>query len=73
MTQGDPIAMPVYAIGVTSLLASIKPEPDSNLRHAAFADDLGGAGKVQRLRVWWDRIVEVGSKLGSQMARNRGS
>ena len=65
-TQGDPLAMPVYAIGITPLLEVIKPSTsgDHGVKHAAFADDLGGAGELWHLRRWWDNIVIVGPKLG---------
>ena len=45
--RGDPIAMPVYAIGITALLELIKApatETDVSMKHVAFADDLGGGG-----------------------------
>lgn len=63
-TQGDPTAMSIYALGITPLLASIRPEPDPDIRHVAFADDLGGAGKFRKMKYWWDKVVEVGPKLG---------
>ena len=59
-TQGDPIAMPIYAIGITPLLREIK-DP---VTQAAFADDLAGAGKLQQLLTWWNNIVEYGPLLG---------
>ena len=62
-TQGDPLAMPVYAVGITPLLQFIRTA-DTDLRHVAFADDLGGAGKFQELRSWWQKIIEYGPKLG---------
>ena len=62
-TQGDPIAMPIYAIGITPLLCEIK-DPDSKVTQAAFADDLAGAGKLQQLLTWWNNIVEYGPLLG---------
>ena len=62
-TQGDPLAMPVYAVGITPLLQFIRTA-DTDLRHVAFADDLGGAGKFQELRSWWRKIIEYGPKLG---------
>ena len=40
-THGDPVAMPVYAIGITPLLELIKPhatETDVSMKHVAFAD-----------------------------------
>ena len=62
-TQGDPVAMPIYAIGITPLLSEIK-EPNSNVTQAAFADDLDGVGKLQQLLTWWNNIVEYGPLLG---------
>ena len=62
-TQGDSIAMPIYAIGITPLLREIK-DPDSKVTLAAFADDLAGAGKLQQLLTWWNNIVEYGPLLG---------
>ena len=61
-TQGDPIAMPIYAIGITPLPREIK-DPDFKVTQAAFADDLAGAGKLQQLLTWWN-IVEYAPLLG---------
>ena len=68
-TQGDPLAMPVYAIGITPLLSLINAtgytlETEHKVKHAAFADDLGGTGKLQQIREWWDKIVKFGPLLG---------
>eukprot|EP00794_Sanderia_malayensis_P014696 gene14696-biopygen11793 len=66
-TQGDPLAMPMYAIGIVPLLDLIAEScvnDDNIIKHAAFADDLGGAGKLHVVRSWWNRIVEFGPKLG---------
>ena len=64
-TQEDPLAMPIYAIGITPLLEILKPETSdvTTLKHMAFADDLGGAGDLLELRRWWDNIVNCGPKL----------
>lgn len=61
-TQGDPLAMPVYAIGIIPILEAIKP--DDSITHAAFADDLSGAGNLGPLRTWWNNLVTLGPKLG---------
>ena len=63
-TQGDPIAMPLYAVAITPLLRMIKTDDAHNVRHVAFADDLGGAGRLAELRSWWDNIVIHGPCLG---------
>ena len=54
--------MPVYAIGITPLFSLINAtgntlETEHKVKDAAFADDLGGTGKLQQLREWWDKIV----------------
>ena len=64
-TQGDPSAMPSYAIGILPLLAAIKPTIDPELtKHVAYADDLAGGSKLERLREWWDRTVQYGPAFG---------
>ena len=63
-TQGDPLAMPMYAIAVTSLRSRIKQPEEETTRHAAFADDFAGAGTIFSIREWWNPIVENGPKFG---------
>jgi hypothetical protein len=64
-TQGDPTAMPAYAVGILPLLSLIKPsvEPDK-MKHVAYADDLAGGSKLEKLRGWWDETVAHGPALG---------
>ena len=64
-THRDPLAMPVYDIGITPLLEIIKPESpkDIAMKHVSLADDLGGAGELLELRRWWDNIVLRGPQL----------
>ena len=61
-TQGDPLAMPSYAIGVVPLLPLIVN--NSNTKQAAFADDFCGGGSLVDLRKWWARIEESGPLFG---------
>ena len=63
-TQGDPIAMPMYAVAIKPLLNIIKNDDTTNIKHVAFADDISGAGKIEQLRKWWENIVTHGPLLG---------
>ena len=63
-TQGDPKAMPLYAVAIAPLLQMIKSGNAQDVRHIAFADDLCGAGKLVQLRSWWADIVVHGAYLG---------
>ena len=77
-TQGDPTAMPAYALGIAPLLV-ILGEPntptqtthttDASLqtntaREAAYADDLTGAGTIDELKKWWDMVIKYGPFIG---------
>ena len=57
-----PISMPAYAIGILPLMTAISG--CSNVKHAAFADDLGGVGKLIGLKEWWDRVCYYGPFIG---------
>ena len=42
-----------------------KPEIDPDLtKHVAYADDLAGGSKLEKLRNWWDRTVQYGPAFG---------
>ena len=55
--------MPGYGIGILPLLELTKDD-DPIMKHAAYADDLGGGSRVENLRKWWDRVCQFGPKLG---------
>ena len=62
-TQGDPMAMPGYGIGILPLLVLIKAD-DPALKHVAYADDIGGGSKLVNLRRWWEKVEYFGPLLG---------
>ena len=55
-TQGDSIAIRMYALGLMPLLTSIISNNTGNLIHVAFPDDLNGAGKIHELIEWWKNV-----------------
>ena len=62
-TQGDPIAMAMYALGLSVLQEEICYEK-TNVKQVAYADDLSGAGKISDLKNWWDLVTELGPTMG---------
>ena len=60
-TQGDPLAMAMYAISTTPLIHRLLTE---DVRQAWFADDASAAGDLHALRCWWDRQIEIGPEYG---------
>ena len=34
------------------------------IKHAAYADDLAGVGKLESLKRWWQNLIDFGPKLG---------
>ena len=66
-TQGDPVAMAIYALGILPLLSKIKAKTNLEKQpvlQVAFADDITGSGNLHSLRLWWDQIVEYGPTIG---------
>ena len=63
-TQGDPIAMGMYALGLMPLLTTVAAPDDKNFFQVAFADDLTGVGEIDELKVWWENILKFGPYLG---------
>jgi hypothetical protein len=60
-TQGDPLAMAMYAIAITPLIRSLE---DEETKQVWFADDATAGGGLTGLRRWWDRIIERGPAYG---------
>lgn len=62
-TQGDPVAMAMYAIGLSVLQDELAYEK-THVKQVAYADDLSGAGTITDLKDWWDLVTENGPTIG---------
>ena len=49
-TQGDPIAVGAYALGLSVLQSKIS-QNNTGVKHITYADDLVGAGQVQEIKL----------------------
>jgi hypothetical protein len=63
-TQGDPVAMGMYALGMMPLLTTVLQNDTNDITQVAFADDLTGIGTLNRLKHWWDMVLTYGPFLG---------
>ena len=59
-TQGDPLAMAMYAIGTLPLIRKL----DGIAKQTWFADDSAAASSLKRLKSWWDLLNEIGPLYG---------
>ena len=59
-TQGDPLAMPMYALATIPLIKKL----EGNNKQVWYADDSAGVGKIPDLRTWWDKLVTEGPGYG---------
>ena len=61
-TQGDPLAMAMYALGTLPLIQISIP---SNLvQQAWYADDATAAGSLTNLLNWRQNLTDLGPKFG---------
>ena len=60
-TQGDPLAMVMYALGTLPL---IREAAAANAVQASYADDSTAASKIIRLREWWSILETRGPAYG---------
>ena len=60
-TQGDPLAMPMYALGVVPLINALS---DDSIKQVWYADDASACGRLMDVRRWWDRLVSIGPHFG---------
>ncbi len=52
-TQGDPLAMPMYALATIPLINKLKGNP----AQIWYADDAAVVGNIKDLRDWWDCLT----------------
>ena len=62
-TQGDPLAMQFYALGTNPLLRLLQAQVPE-VKQVWLADDATGAGRLDKLKEWWDKVILEGTKLG---------
>ena len=60
-TQGDPLAMAIYAIATIPLLRKAETPLTTQVW---FADDATSGGKLGGLRCWWDILATHGPRYG---------
>ena len=62
-TQGDPLAMAMYALAISPLINKLKQLcPD--VKQVWYADDATGAANCTKLRGWWDELSTHGPLFG---------
>ena len=59
-TQGNPLAMAMYAIAILPLIQRVKCE----VKQAWYADNATAGGRVDQLRSWWDKVLKIGPEYG---------
>ena len=60
-TQGDPLAMAMYAIAITPLIKDLE---DKSVKQIWYADDATACGKISNLKTWWDEMTKKGPEYG---------
>ena len=61
-TQGDPLAMSMYAISLQPLISLLHNR--STAKQCWFTDDATGASALKEVKQWWDELRQAGSPLG---------
>ena len=62
-TQGDPLAMGMYALAITPLIRGLS-DCQLDTKQVWYADDATGAGTCSNLKRWWDHLTSIGPKYG---------
>ena len=62
-TQGDPLAMPWYAINTAHMITSLRASIPQ-VKQVWLADDSAGGGSIGSLYQWYKSLCEEGRKFG---------
>ena len=62
-TQGDPLAMPWYAINTVHMIQSLRASTPQ-VKQVWLADDSAGGGTIESLYQWYESLCEEGRKYG---------
>ena len=62
-TQGDPLAMAMYALAITPLIGKLHQHLPT-CKQVWYMDDSTAAGSLGDLRKWWDEISSLGPGYG---------
>ena len=62
-TQGDPLAMSMYALATIPLIKKLHCRL-KDVSQVWYADDASAAGRITRLREWWNELASLGPKFG---------
>ena len=60
-TQGDPLAMAMYALATIPLITKITA---NGCKQICYADDAASGRKLFLIRKWWQQIIDIGPKYG---------
>ena len=60
-TQGDPLAMAMYAIGTLPLIDKLENPVSDQIW---YADDSASSGSISDIKRWWDLLNQWGPKFG---------
>ena len=61
-TQGDPLAMAMYALAITPLIHQLRSSCPS-VQQVWFADDATGTSTCSNLKSWWNKLSLYGPPL----------
>ena len=62
MTQGDPLAMTMYALGTFPLIQQLKTKVD--IEQVWYANASAAGGILMQLLGWWDMLIQLGPAFG---------